>query len=97
MHQASVMPLNADGTVCYTTRYEQSASGYRGRVYAKGVALSKVPRRIRQISYDGMDVRGWGVEMAYFTFATQIAAKIRIQINSPYFNMDTLRLYIRDK
>ena len=97
MHRAAVMPLNSDGTVCYTKRYEQSASGYRGRVYAKGVAQSKVPRRIRQIAYDGMDARGWGVEMAYFTFATQISDKLRIKIDIPYFNMETLRLYIRDK
>ena len=97
LRYASSIPMGVDGTVRYVTRYSQSSSGYRGRVYAQGVALSKAPRRLRQISYDGMGVRDWDVEMAYFTLATQIVDKLRIQIKCPYFNMDTLRLYIRDK
>ena len=97
MHHTSGIPINADGSVSFTTKYVQSASGYRGRVYAEGVALSKVPRRLRQIAYEGMAVRDWDVAMAYFTFATQIVDKLGIQIASPHFNMDTLRLYIMDK
>ena len=97
LHYASSLPMGLDGTVRYVTRYSQSSSGYRGRVYAQGVALSKVPRRLRQISYEGMGARDWGVEMAYYTLATQIVDKLRIEIKCPYFNMDTTRLYIRDK
>ena len=97
MHRASGIPLNDDGSVTFTTRYVQSASGYRGRVYAQGVALSKVPRRLRKIAYDGMGARDWDVAMAYFIFETQNVDKLGIQIASPYFNMNTIRIYIRDK
>ena len=81
----------------YTTRYSQSTSGYRGRVYAQGVAVPKVPRRLMHLAYDGMDVRDWDVAMAYFTCDTQIVDKLRLKIYCPYFNMDALRLYIRGK
>ena len=97
MRHAGGMPVSAGGSVSFPTKYAQSSSGYRGRVYAEGVALSKAPRRLRQIAYEGADVRDWDVAMAYFTFATQIVDKLGIQIPSPYFNMDTLRLYITDK
>ena len=65
-------------------------------VYAQGVALSKMPRRIRQVAYEGLDVRGRDVGMAYFTISAQVADKLQVQINSPYFCMGTLKLYIRD-
>ena len=49
-----------------------------------------------EISYVGMGVGDWVVEMAYFTIDTQIVDKLRIQIDAPYFNMEQVRLYIRD-
>ena len=97
LHYAASIPLDGDGTVRYTTRYSQSSSGYRGRVYAQGVAFSNGNRRLLHLAYDGMGARDWGVEMAYFTFATQIADKLRIKIGCPYSNMDTQMLYTRDK
>ena len=51
IHYAPIIPLGDDGTVSYTTRYAQSGSGYRGRVYAQGVDLPKAPSRLRNISY----------------------------------------------
>ena len=66
-------------------------------MYAQGVALSKMPRRIRQVAYEGLDVRDWDVEMAYFTIAAQVVDRLRAQIKSPYFSMSTLKLYIRDR
>ena len=85
------------GAVSYVTRYNLCSSGYEGRVYAQGVALSKMPRRIRQVAYEGLDVRDWDVEMAYFTISAQVVDKLRVQINSPHFSMSTLKLYISDR
>ena len=90
-------PVESDGYVTYTTKYARSKEGYQGRVYAQGVALSKVPRRIRQIAYTGISVRDWDIEMAYFTFAAQVADKLQPILSCPHFQMDTLRLYIRDR
>ena len=78
----------------YTTTYAKCADGYQGRVYAQGVALSKVPRGIREIEYDGLSVRDWGVEMAYFAFSVQFVGKMKPEISRPYIRMDTLRLYL---
>ena len=56
-----------------------------------------MPRRIRQVAYEGLDVCDWDVEMAYFTIAAQVVDKLRAQINSPYFSMSTIKLYISDR
>ena len=90
-------PVGVEGYVSYTTTYAKCKDGYQGRVYAQGVALAKVPRGIRQISYDGLGVRGWGVEMAYFTFDVQIVDKLKMKISCPHFQMDTLRLYLMNR
>ena len=44
-----------------------------------------------------MSVRDWGVAASHFTFDTQIGDKLGVLITSPYFNMDTMRLYITGK
>ena len=45
-HTATLCETSEDNA-SYTTRYRQRNSGYKGRLYAKGVALSKAPKRIR--------------------------------------------------
>ena len=89
--------VDSEGHAVYTTKYARSKEGFQGRVYAKGVALSKIPRRVRQVAYTGIGVRDWDIEMAYFTFAVQVADKLHPILNCPHFQMDTLRLYIRDR
>ena len=56
-----------------------------------------MPMRIRKLAYEGLDVRDWDVAMAYFTIDAPSVDNLRVQINSPYFSTDTLKLYIRDK
>ena len=51
-----------------------------------------MPRRLGQIAYGGIEVRDWDVEMANFKFSAHIVDKLRVKIDYPYFNMDTLRL-----
>ena len=55
-----------------------------------------MPRTIRKVSHEVLDVRAWDVEMAYLTIDAQVADKLRIQINIPYFSMETIKLYIKD-
>ena len=87
----------ADGNVEYTTRYKQSNSGYKGRLYAKCVALSKAPKRIRQIAQSGLGIREWGVRMAYFAFSAHDVDKLKVQLQSPYFRPNTTKLYTRER
>ena len=91
------LPINDHGCVSYQTRYSHSQSGYKGRLYAQGVALSKTPKRIRQVAYKGLQVQDWDIQMAYFTFAAQAVEKLQVQINSPYFRLDTVKMYIEDR
>ena len=81
----------------YFTRYRQSSTGYKGRLLAEGIALSKAPRAIRAIAYTDLSVRDWGVSMAYFTFASQAVDKLQICQDSPYFRLETTKAYIRSK
>ena len=86
-----------DGVVSYFTRYRQSSTGYKGRLFAEGIALSKAPRAIRAIAYTDLAVRDWDVSMAYFTFASQAVDKLQIYQDSPYFRLETVKAYIRSK
>ena len=90
-------PVGSDGYLTNTTKYARRKEGYQGRVYAQGVAFSKVPRMIREIEYTGISAREWGVAMAYFTFDGQAVCKLKPILSFPHFQMDTLRLYIRDR
>ena len=85
------------GVVSYSTRYRQSSTGYKGRLFAEGVALSKAPRAIRAIAYSDLDVRDWDVSMAYFTFASQAVDKLMIDQDNPHFRLETVKAYIRSK
>ena len=96
IHHANSAPEGEDGYVSYTTTYARCKDGYPGRVYAQGVALSKMHRGVRQIAYTGLGVRDWEAEMAYFTFAVQVVGKLNPRLGCPYFHMDTLRAYIRE-
>ena len=61
--------------------------GTQGGVYAQGVALSKISRRVRHIAYARISARDWGVEMAYFAYVTP----------RRHSHMDTIRMYLRDR
>ena len=66
-----------DGTVSNITKYIQSRSGYKGRLYAQWVGLSKAPKRIRKVAGGGSGIRDWDVEMAYFAFASHVVENFR--------------------
>ena len=97
LHHTTAAPVGDDGCVSYATKYARCKEGYPGRVYAQGIALSKMPRRVRQVAYTGLNVRDWDVEMAYFTFAVQVVDKLKPKLASRHFHMDTLRMYLRDR
>ena len=96
-HHSDKLRIMDDGTSPYITKYTQSRSGYKGRLYAQGVGLSKAPKRIRKVAGGGLGIRDWDVETAYFTFDPQVVEKLQIQIESPYFLLREVTLYIEEK
>ena len=91
------LPINDSGCVTYLTRYRHSQGEYKGRLYAEGTALSKTPKRLRQVAYKGLGVEDWDIRMAYFTFAAQAVEKLKVQMHSPYFRLDTVKVYLKDR
>ena len=91
------LPINDSGCAKYLTRYRHIQGGYKGRLYAEGAALSKTPKRLRQVAYEGLGVVGWDIRMAYFTFASQDVEKLQVQMSSPYFRLDTVKMYLRER
>ena len=64
LHMAESLPQRPDGAVSYTTRYRQSSTWCKGRPFADGVAMAKVPRVVRATAYRDLGVRDWHVSMA---------------------------------
>ena len=57
---------------------------------AKNIPLQKAPLRIRGIAYEGIGVRDWDVESAYFNFALKDIEKLRIKIPHTHFQLATV-------
>ena len=85
------------GFVKYDTTYGHRSTGYKGRRSAKNISLQMAPRRMREIAYDGIGVRDWDVESAYFTFAIQAARKLQIKIPHAHFQLGAVRKYLDDR
>ena len=68
-----------------------------GRLFARNISPQTAHRRIREIAYEGIGVRDWGVESAYFNFAFRAIAKLRIKIPRPHFQLSTVGKYTPDR
>ena len=97
LQQTATLCVTDDGTVSYTTRYKQINIGYKWGLYSHGVAPSKVPKRIRQIAQSGIGIRDWGAKVTYFASAAQDVGKLQVQNQSPYFRLDTSKMYLRER
>ena len=91
------MKKEDSGLLRYETTYGKSRTGYKGRLFAKNISLQTAPRSLREIAYDGLGVRDWDVESAYFTFALQAVEKLEINFAHPNFQMATVRKYLGDR
>ena len=92
------LPRYDEGLAKYTTKYgRRSAGGYSGRLFAKNTSPQQAPRRIREIAYQGLGVRDWDVQSAYFAFAYQDVAKLRPKLQDPAFQLSTVKRYLEDR
>ena len=91
------LPRYGDGLVKYTTKYGRIAGGYSGRLFAKNTSPQQAPRRIREFAYQGLGVRDWDVQSAYFAFAYQDVAKLRPKLQDPAFQLSTVKRYLEDR
>ena len=81
----------------YECSYGLGPRGNIGRLYAKNSAPQRISRRMRQIAYQGLDIRDFDVEAAHFSIALQAVEKLHIDIPCPYFTLANVRHYLLNK
>ena len=94
---AQLSPANKSGVFAYECNYGPGPSGYIGRLYAKNYGAQRISRRLRQIAYQGLDVRDFDMEAAHFTIAVQAVGKLQIDMTVPYYKLENVQHYLLNK